>query len=325
MMRVADTLSSFYVMLEPQEGGTYDDILKVAQKTEALGFGGLFRSDHYHPMNVPLESDSSDAWAVLAGLARDTKRIRLGTMISPMTFRYPGEFAKQVATIDQMSGGRIEAGMGGGWFEKEHVAYGLPFPDAKGRMDILEDSLEICTRLWSDGVGHTYEGRVFSIKDAPGYPKPIQRPRVPIVIGGGGAKRTPRLAAQFGDEFNVFGGINTFNTRKARLLEACAAIGRDPSTIKLTMAGCTVVGTDMDDVRRRAQIRLDHNNQKDNVDEWIASMRGDGWLVGTVDQVAEQVNELKAAGAERIYFQIVPVDDHGMLEIIANDLAPKVT
>jgi alkanesulfonate monooxygenase len=244
-------------------------------------------------------------------------------MISPMTFRYPGEFAKIVATIDQMSGGRIEVGMGGGWFQKEHEAYGLPFPDAKGRMDILEDSLEICTRLWSDGVGHTYEGRVFSIKDAPGYPKPAQRPHPPIIIGGGGARRTPRLAAQFGDEFNIFGGISAFNTRKERLLEACKAAGRNPAEIKLTSACVTVVGTDEADVRRRAQIRLDHNGQKDDVNEWIANMRKDGWLIGTVDQVAEQVNELKAAGSQRIYFQIVPVDDHGMLDVIANDLAPK--
>ena len=320
---MANALSTFCVMIEPQEGGTYDEILALAQKAESLGFEGFFRSDHYHPMNVPLESDSSDAWAVLAGLARDTKRVRLGTMISPMTFRYPGEFAKVVATIDQMSGGRIEVGMGGGWFEKEHVAYGLPFPDAKGRLDILEDSLEICTRLWSDGVGHTYEGRAFSIKDAPGYPKPAQRPHPPIIIGGGGPKRTPRLAAQFGDEFNIFGGISTFNTRKARLLEACKTVGRDPSEIKLTSACVTIVGTDEADLKRRVQIRLDHNGQKDAAADWIATMRKDGWLVGTVDQVAEQVNELKAAGSQRIYFQLVPVNDHGMLEIIANDLAPK--
>jgi F420-dependent oxidoreductase-like protein len=321
---MANVLSSFFVMLEPQEGGTYDEMLSLAQRAEALGFGGFFRSDHYHPMNVPLDSDSSDAWAVLAGLARDTKRLRLGTMVSPMTFRYPGEFAKQVATIDQMSGGRIEVGMGGGWFEKEHVAYGLPFPDAKGRLDILEDSLEICTRLWSDGIGHTYEGRAFSIKDAPGYPKPAQRPHPPIIIGGGGARRTPRLAAQFADEWNVFGGLKTFNERNARVLEACKTIGRDPATLKITMAGPTVIGVDEADLRKKAQLRLDHNNQKDNVNEWIASMSGDGWLVGTVDQVAEKVNTLRAAGAQRIYFQIIPVNDDGQLDIIANDLAPKI-
>lgn len=322
-IHVADMLSSFCVMLEPQEGGTYDEMAALALKAEALGFGGFFRSDHYHPMNVPLESDSSDAWAVLAGLARDTRRIRLGTMVSPMTFHYPGEFAKLVATIDQMSGGRIEVGMGAGWFEKEHVAYGLPFPDAKGRMDRLEDALEICTRLWSDGVGHSYEGKQFSIKDAPGYPKPAQRPHPPIIIGGGGARRTPRLAARFADEWNTFGGLNQFNTRKQRLLDACAAVGRDPSTIRLSSAGVTIVGVDEQDLRRRVQIRLDHNNQKDDVDEWIKTMQGDGWYVGTVDQVAEQVRALKAAGCTRWYFQLVPVNDYGMLEIIAKELAPR--
>jgi alkanesulfonate monooxygenase len=323
---VANALASFFVMTEPQEGGTYDEILALAQKAEALGFGGFFRSDHYMPVNgnIPPTAVSTECWATLAGLARDTKRVRLGTMISPMTFRYPGEFAKIVATIDQMSGGRVEVGMGGGWYGKEHAAYGLPFPDAKGRLDILEDTLEICTRLWSDGVGHSYQGRVFSVTDSPGSPKPAQRPHPPIIIGGGGARRTPRLAAQFGDEFNIFGGINTFNTRKERLLEACAKYGRDPKTIKLTAACVTIVGTDEEDLKRRVKIRLDFNHETNDPGEWIAMMRKDGWLVGTVDQVAEQVKELQAAGAQRIYFQLVPLDDHGMLEIIANDVAAKV-
>src|SRR4051812_43991782 len=312
-------------MIEPQEGGTYDEILTLAQKAEALGFEGFFRSDHYMPVNsnIPLTAVSTECWATMAGLARDTKRVRLGTMISPMTFRYPGEFAKIVATIDQMSGGRVEVGMGGGWNRREHEAYGLPFPDAKGRLDILEDTLEICTRLWSDGIGHSYQGRVFSISDSPGSPKPAQRPHPPIIIGGGGPKRTPRLAAQFGNEFNVFGGINTFNIRKARLLEACKTAGRDPSQVKLTSACVTVIGSDEADLLRRVKIRLDFNHEDKDPGEWIAMMRGDGWLIGTVDQVAEQVNELKAAGAQRIYFQLVPVNDHGMLEIIANDVVPK--
>jgi F420-dependent oxidoreductase-like protein len=217
---VPDVLSSFSVMVEPQEGGTYDDLRSLAQRAEALGFDGFFRSDHYHPMNTPLTSDSSDCWTSLAGLARDTKRIRLGTMVSPMTFYIPGQFAKAVATVDQMSGGRVSVGMGGGWFAKEHAAYGLPFPGAGARLDRLEDALEICTRLWSDGVGHSYEGKQFSIKDGPGYPKPIQRPHPPIIMGGGGPKRTPMLAARFADEFNTFGGLETFKTRKQRVLDA---------------------------------------------------------------------------------------------------------
>ncbi|MFN8526161.1 MAG: TIGR03560 family F420-dependent LLM class oxidoreductase [Chloroflexota bacterium] len=320
---MANALASWNIMLEPQEGGTYDEMRSLAQRAEALGFQGFFRSDHYHPMNTPLESDSTDAWAVLAGLARDTKRVRLGTMVSPMTFRYPGEFAKVVATVDMMSGGRIEVGMGAGWFEKEHRTLGIPFPDAKGRFDILEDSLEICTRLWRDGTG-TYQGRAFSIQDAPGHPKSVQRPTPPIIIGGGGPKRTPRLTAMFATECNVFGGDHTrFTERKERVTEACKAIGRDPSTITFSWAGCFIVGKDRDDLRRRCQIRLDFNNQKDNVDEWITSMVDGGMMIGTLDEVAAQIRALQAVGATRFYFQLVPVNDYGMLDLIASDLAPK--
>ncbi len=322
---MADVLSSFFVMTEPQEGGTYEQMLAQARRAERLGFGGWFRSDHYHPMNVPLESHSTDAWAILAGLARETERIRLGTMVSPMTFRYPGGFAKIVATVDQMSGGRIDVGMGAGWMEKEHVAYGLPFPEPKGRLDLLEDALEICTRLWADGTGATYQGKQFSIKDAPGHPKPVQRPHPPIIIGGGGPKRTPMLAARFADEFNIFGGgTDQFNERKQRVLDACKEVGRDPSSIRFTWAGPTIVGTDDADMRRRSQRRLDYNGEKDDVNAWIERMRSHGMFIGTVDQVAEQISALKGVGCTRWYFQFVPVDDDGILEVLANDVAPKV-
>jgi F420-dependent oxidoreductase-like protein len=320
---VVSVLSSFGVMLEPQEGGTYEEMLSLARRAEGLGFGAFFRSDHYHPMNVPPDSDSTDAWAILAGLARDTKSIRLGTMVSPMTFRYPGEFAKIVATVDRMSGGRIEVGMGAGWFEKEHVAYGLPFPPPKERMDRLEDALEICTRLWGDGMA-TYEGRQFSIKDAPGHPKPLQRPHPPIIIGGGGPRRTPELAARFATEFNGFGGDkDSWGERRRRVVQACERLGRDPATLRFSWAGPTIVGTDEADLRRRCQIRLDYNNQSDEVGDWIADMRSHGMMIGTVDQVAEQINELRSVGCSRWYFQFVPVDDHGMLEIIAAEVAAK--
>jgi F420-dependent oxidoreductase-like protein len=320
---VAIAVSSFFVMVEPQEGGTYEEMLTLARRAEALGFGGFFRSDHYHPMNVPLESDSTDAWAVLAGLARETGRIRLGSMVSPMTFRHPSEFAKIVATVDRMSGGRIEVGMGAGWFEKEHVAYGLPFPPAKGRVDRLEESLEVCTRLWGDGMA-TFDGQLFSLKDAPGHPKPVQRPHPPIIIGGGGKRRTPELAARFADEFNIFGGdTSVFTERRQRVVDACGRLGRDPSSLRFTWAGPTIVGTDEQDLRRRSQRRLDYNNQQDAVGDWIQSMRSHGMFIGTVDQVVEQIDELKRVGCSRWYFQFVPIDDDGMLEIIANDVAPR--
>jgi len=320
---VATKLSSFFVMVEPQEGGTYQEMLTLARRAEALGLGGFFRSDHYHPMNVPLTSDATDAWAILAGLARETETIRLGTMVSPMTFRHPSEFAKLVATVDQMSGGRLEVGMGAGWFEKEHVAYGLPFPPVKERFDRFEESLEVCTRLWGDGLA-TFEGQLFRLEDAPGHPKPVQRPHPPIIIGGGGPKRTPALAARFADELNVFGGDKTvFAERRQRVVDACGRIGRDPSELRYSWAGPTLVGADEQDLRRRCQRRLDYNGQTDEVGGWIEGMRSHGMLIGTIDQVAEQIRDLESAGCSRWYFQLIPVDDDGQLEVVAHDLAPK--
>ncbi len=320
---MANVLSSFAVMLEPQEGGTYEEMLGLARRAERLGFGGFFRSDHYHPMNVPLTSDATDAWAILAGLARETETIRLGTMVSPMTFRHPSEFAKVVATVDQMSGGRIEIGMGAGWFAKEHLAFGLPFPPPAGRFDRLEESLEVCTRLWGDGAS-SFEGKLFSLKEAPGHPKPVQRPHPPIIIGGGGKRRTPALTARFANECNVFGGDRSvFVERQQRVIEACGRIGRDPAELRFSWAGPTIVGTDERDVRRRSQRRLDYNGQSDEVGGWIESMRSHGMFIGTVDQVAEQIAELQRVGCSRWYFQLVPVQDDGMLEIIASELAPR--
>jgi F420-dependent oxidoreductase-like protein len=321
---VAIGQSSFSVMVEPQEGGTYEEMVGLARRAEALGFRGFFRSDHYHPMTVPRESDATEAWSVLAGLARETRTLRLGSMVSPMTFRHPSEFAKIVATVDQMSGGRIEVGMGAGWFQKDHLPYGIPLPDARGRFDRLEDSLEICTRLWADGPA-SYDGKLFSLKDAPGYPKPVQRPHPPILIGGGGPRRTPALTARFADECNVFGGDPAvFALRRERVLAACAQLGRDPRTLRFSWSGPTIVGTDLADLRRRSQIRLDFNKQRDDVDEWIASMRAHGMFIGTVQQVAAQIRELEALGCQHWYFQLVPVDDHGLLDLIASELVPSL-
>ena len=324
-------LSSFRVLVEPMEGGTYEEMAALARRAEVLGFGGFFRVDHYHPINVSPESDATDCWAVLAGLARDTKTIRLGSLVSPMTFRHPSEFAKVVATVDHMSGGRLEVGMGAGWFEKEHVAYGFPFPSPGERLDRLEESLEVCTRLWADGPA-SYGGKLFQLHEAPGYPKPAQRPRPPIILGGGGPKRTPALAARFADEFNVsarphletfVGDQSVFSVRRQRVLDACQQIGRDPATVCFSWTSPTIVGTDEADVQRRSQRRLNYTNQRDEVGGWIARMRSYGMLVGTVDQVAEQIKALQQAGCSRWYLDLVPVEDDGMLELIAGELAPK--
>ena len=316
------TLTDLRVMTEPQEGGTYDELLHLARRAETIGYGGFFRSDHYHPMNVPLESDATDAWATLAGLARETSTLRIGVLVSPMTFRYPSEFAKIVSTVDQMSGGRLEVGMGAGWFEKEHAAYGLPFPGPAERMDRLEDSLEICTRLWADGAA-SYEGRQFSVKNAPGHPKPAQRPRPPIIVGGGGPKRTPRLAAQYAAEYNSFGAkLDVFAERRQRVVDACVKQGRDPDTLVYSSMCPTIVGKDEADLRRRSQARLDFQDQKDDVGEWIRSMQDGGCLVGTLQDVAARMQAVADKGCQRFYLQLVPFDDDGMLELIADELVP---
>lgn len=315
-------VSRFCVMLEPQEGGTYEEMLALARRAEALGYGGFFRSDHYLPMNVPLTSDTTDAWATVAGFARETQTIRIGVLVSPMTFRHPSELAKVVATVDHMSGGRLEVGMGAGWFEREHVAYGIPFPGPGGRVDRLEESLEVCTRLWADGFA-SYEGKLFRLEHAPGHPKPIQRPGPPIIIGGRGPRRTPLLAARFASEFNSFGAnLARFTEGRQRVADACERIGRDPKSLRYSIMAPTVVGADETDLRRRCQRLLDFNGQSDDVSTWIQQMQEGGSLVGTVTQMAERISALQAAGCSRWYLQIVPVNDDGMIDLIAGDLAP---
>ncbi|MFN0070989.1 MAG: LLM class F420-dependent oxidoreductase [Chloroflexota bacterium] len=322
---MTSTISDLRIMLEPQEGGTYAEMLALARRAETAGFNGFFRSDHYHPMNVPIDSGATDAWATLAGFARETSTIRIGVLVSPMTFRHPSEFAKLVATVDQMSNGRLEVGMGAGWFEKEHVTYGLPFPPPAERFDRFEDALEICTRLWSDGPA-SYEGKQFSLANAPGYPKPIQRPHPPIIIGGRGARRTPALAAQFATEFNSFGAKpDVFSERRQRVMDACTRIGRAPESLVYSVMCPTIVGRDESDLRRRCQLRLDFNGQGDDVNEWIGQMQTGGSLVGTVESVAARMKAVEQAGCQRFYLQLVPVDDDGMLELIATELVPLLT
>ena len=211
----AEHLNGLRVMLEGQEGHSYADILRVACTSEKLGFGGMFRSDHWLPIMGDRQIEATDAWATLAGLARDTTRIRFGTLVSPMTFRHPSELAKQAATVDQMSGGRVEVGFGAGWYEGEHAACGIPFPPLKERFDRLEESLEVCTALWSSAESSTFKGRYYSLERAPGRPKPVQQP-LPVIIGGRGVKRTPDLTARFAAEYNTGAAIPEWSIRRAR-------------------------------------------------------------------------------------------------------------
>jgi F420-dependent oxidoreductase-like protein len=305
------------VMTEPQEGATYDDLLRVARATEELGFDAFFRSDHLQRIaDGDPGPGSTEAWVTLAGLARETSRIRLGTMVSSATFRPPGMLALTVATVDAMSGGRIEVGLGSGWFETEHRSFGIDFPPVAERFDVLTEQLEVLTGLWGAGAGTTYSfsGRHQVLTDNPALPRPVQQPHPPVIVGGKGKRRTPELAARFADEYNV-----PFDTPEVvaacfdRARAACTAAGRDPATLVLSAAQTLAVGRDDAEVRRRADaIQADP-------DELRA-----GGLGGTVAEVVDKIGRLADLGATRVYLQVLDLTDLDHLDLIAGEVAPQL-
>jgi F420-dependent oxidoreductase-like protein len=306
-------LADLRIFTEPQQGASYDTLLAVAQRAEALGFGAFFRSDHYLKMGdgsgLP---GPTDAWITLAGIARETSTIRLGTLVSPVTFRSPGVLAISVAQVDQMSGGRVELGLGAGWYADEHSAYALDFPNTGRRFDMLTDQLAIVEGLWNTPVGETfsYAGSAHSVVDSPGLPKPVQQP-VPIVMGGGGKTKTPALAARHAAEFNTpFVPIEFFAKQCDRVRAACAAIGRTrPMVYSAALVAC--VGRDEAEVQRRAAA----------IGRDAAELRENG-AAGTVDEVAATIRRWVDAGAERMYLQVLDLHDLDHLDLIATELAP---
>jgi F420-dependent oxidoreductase-like protein len=303
------------IFTEPQQGATYDDLLRVARTTEECGFDAFFRSDHFLAMGVPGEPGPTDSWVTLGGLARETSRIRLGTLVTSATFRLPGPLAVAVAQVDQMSGGRVEIGLGTGWFQAEHDAYGIPFPALGERFDRLTEQLEIVTGLWSTQERFSFAGTYYSIVDSPGLPKPVQQPHPPLIVGGKGKKRTPELAARFAAEVNVpFAPVDEVAAQFGRVDEACAAIGRDPSGLVRSVAQMTIVGRDDAEVARR----MEAVNQKP--DE-LAPFN----LTGTVAQVVDQLGTLRErTGITRFYLQILDLADLKHLELIAAEVAPQL-
>jgi F420-dependent oxidoreductase-like protein len=304
------------VMTEPQEGATYDDLLTVAVESERLGFEAFFRSDHYQRIS---EGDpgpgSTDAWAVLAGLARDTSTIRLGTMVSSATFRQPGPLAITVATVDAMSGGRVELGLGSGWYETEHRSFGIPFPPVGERFDRLEEQLAVVTGLWSTPVGETFSfrGEHYTLTDSPALPKPVQSP-LPVVVGGTGKRRTPELAARFAAEYNVpFDTPDVVAACFDRARAACEAAGRDPASLVLSVAQTLAVGSDEAEVRRRAEAA---GSAADDV-------RAAG-LGGTPAEVVDKLGRLGELGASRVYLQLLDLGDLDQLRLVAAEVAPHV-
>lgn len=310
-------LPDLRVFTEPQQGATYDDLLAVAQRAEGLGYGAFFRSDHYLAMGgIDGLPGPTDAWITLAGLARDTSTIRLGTLVSSATFRLPGPLAISVAGVDQMSGGRVELGLGAGWFADEHTAYGIPFPSVGDRFDSLTDQLAIIHGLWNTPEGDTfsYAGPVWQVADSPALPKPVQAGGPPIVIGGTGATRTPALAARYAAEFNVpFTSIDEFVTMRERVTGACVAIDRDPATITWSAALVVCCGADEREVERRAAA----------IGREPGDLRQNG-AAGTPDEVAATLRAWGAAGIQRAYLQVLDLADLDHLDLIASEVATRL-
>lgn len=304
------------VFTEPQQGATYDDLLAVARTAEDLGYGAFFRSDHYLGMGTEGLPGPTDAWITLAGLARDTSSIRLGTLMTSATFRYPGPLAISVAQVDQMSGGRVELGIGAGWYEAEHSAYGIPFPSTRERFDRLEESLAVITGLWTTPVGErfTHAGEHYRLTDSPALPKPAQTPRPPVLIGGKGKRRTPALAARYADEFNIpFEGIEETTVLFERVREACSAEGRDPSTMTYSNALVLCCGKDEAEVARRAEA----------IGRDVDELRQNG-LAGTPAEVVDKLGRYAEAGTERVYLQLLDLADLDHLELVAEKVMPQV-
>ena len=305
------------IFTEPQQGADYATLARVAVATEDLGFDAFFRSDHFLAMpNMPSQRGlpgPSDSWVTLAALALQTRRIRLGTMVTAATFRLPGPLAVAVAQVDQMSGGRIDFGVGTGWYEAEHTAYGIPFPGLGERFERLEEQLAIITGLWETPPGQTfsYSGRHYQLTGAPALPKPAQRPRPPVILGGTGPRRTPRLAARYADEFNApFSDLATTTATFGRVRDACAEIGRDPSSISFSAAHTVCCGKDDAEVARRAAA----------IGRPVAELL----FAGTPARIVDQIGEFGRAGAESFYLQVLDLTDLDHLALLAADVLPQV-
>ncbi|MDQ0583998.1 LLM class F420-dependent oxidoreductase [Streptomyces rishiriensis] len=303
------------IFTEPQQGATYDTLLTVAKATEDLGFDAFFRSDHYLKMgDVSGLPGPTDAWITLAGLARETKRIRLGTLMTAGTFRLPGVLAIQVAQVDQMSGGRVELGLGAGWFEEEHTAYGIPFP--KEKIGRLEEQLEIVTGLWATELGKTYDfhGTYYDLTDSPALPKPAQA-KIPVLIGGTGATRTPRLAARFADEFNMpFSSIEDSERQFGRVRAAAQEIGRAADAITFSNALVVCVGKDDQELARRA----------DAIGREVDELKANG-LAGSPAEVVDKIGRYAEAGSRRFYLQVLDLHDLDHLELISAQVQAQLT
>jgi F420-dependent oxidoreductase-like protein len=304
------------IFTEPQMGATYDELLAVARRAEETGFDAFFRSDHYLTMGGDGLPGPTDAWVTLAGLARETSRIRLGTLMTAATFRLPGPLAIAAAQVDQMSGGRVELGIGAGWFEAEHTAYGIPFPSLGERFDRYEEQLAVVTGLWNTPPGETFgfDGKYYEVVDSPALPKPVQAGGIPVLVGGKGKTRTPRLAARYASEFNVPFSSAEDNARLfAGVREACEEAGRDPSSLVYSSALVLCVGKDEADLARRAAA----------IGRDVDELREHG-VAGTPAEAADIIGRYVEAGSQRFYLQVLDLSDLDHLDLVASEVAPQL-
>ncbi|MBC8993936.1 LLM class F420-dependent oxidoreductase [Micromonospora chalcea] len=308
------------VFTEPHRGADYDDQLRFARLVEETGFEGFFRADHYRAMgDEPALPGPTDAWLTLAALARETSRIRLGTLVTSATFRLPGPLAVMVAQVDRMSGGRVELGIGAGWYEREHTAFGIPFPPVSERFDRLAEQLEIVTGLWRTPADETYSftGEHYRLVDAPTLPKPVQQPGPPVIVGGRGPKRTPELAARYADEFNMpFKSVAETASAYDRVREACDRTGRDASgRAPLTLSAGIVVAigrTDAEAQRRAAPLHV------------TSALPPEDPVVGSPAQLVDRIGEFAATGATRVHLRLIDFDDLDHVELIAAEVLPQL-
>jgi F420-dependent oxidoreductase-like protein len=305
------------IFTEPQQGASYGQLAAMAILAEELGFDAFFRSVHFLVMG---DGDGrpgpTDAWLTLGAIARETERIRLGTLVTSATFRQPGHLAIEVAQVDQMSRGRVELGLGAGWYEQEHTAYGWPFPPLGERFERLEEQLAIVTGLWETAPGErfSFAGKHYHLADSPALPKPVQQP-VPVVIGGYGTTRTPRLAARYATEFNLpFPPLDYYPTAIGHVREACEKIGRDPATMTWSVALVVCCGETDADVARRAKA----------IGREADELRQNG-AAGSPDEVAAKIRAFQDAGASRVYLQVLDLDDHDHVRLIGERVKPQVT
>lgn len=306
------------VMIEPQRGATYEDQLRVAKEAETLGYAGLFRSDHFHAFGDDDPGPGpTDSWVTLAGLARETTRLRLGTMVTSATFRLPGILAVEVSQVDAMSGGRVELGLGAGWFEREHLAYGVPFPATAERFERLEEQLAIITGLWRTAPGQrfSYRGRHYQLEDCPPLPRPAQVPHPPVIVGGMGARRTPWLAATYANEFNAgFAPAQRVAEQFANVRRSCEEIGRDPSSLNLSVANTLVGGARTAEVEARAN----------TLGFEVGPLREAGGFVGTPAELVDRFAQYQEMGAARLYLQHLDMGDSDLLAMVASEVMPHL-